>query len=66
MTSTEVNQMLQDAWDLVSGETSGGDYTGRTFKIDGTNAAPDSSSGGIDGTQRVIDLATMAVIVTHS
>ena len=44
MSATDVNHILVD-FDAMS--VSG--YTGRIINIDGTNSAPDSTSGGYDG-----------------
>ncbi len=49
-TAADVNQMLSELYDLVSGEGVGGDYTGRTIHMGGAGmAAPDGSAGGYDG-----------------
>jgi len=66
MAVADVNHELVDLYSLVSGEGAGGDYTGRTIRIDGTNAAPDSSSGGYNGTQAIIDLTAKGITVTTS
>lgn len=66
MTATEVNHILVDLASLVAGEAGGGDYTGRSIDISGTNAAPDGSSGGFDGTQAVTDLQGKGITVTIS
>ena len=66
MVVAEVNHILVDFYTMVSGEGAGGDYTGRSIRIDGTNAAPDSSSGGFDGDQAVIDLTGKGITVTTS
>jgi len=66
MNVSDVNHILVDLYSLVSGEGGGGDYTGRTITINGTNAAPDGSSGGFDGDQAVIDLTAKGITVTTS
>ncbi len=66
MVVADVNHMLVDFYSLVSGEGVGGDFTGRTILIFGTNAAPDGSSGGFNGTQAVIDLTAKGITVTTS
>jgi len=66
MTAAEVNHILYDLSILALTETAGGDFTGRSINISGTNAAPDSSSGGFNGTQAVIDLQAQGVTVTTS
>jgi len=64
MTVSEVNRILFDHATLVTGESGGGDYTGRTVRVDGTNAAPDGSSGGFDGTASVTTLQGKSITVT--
>lgn len=61
MTSAEVNQTLVELDNDALGT-----YTGRTINIGGTNAAPDSSSGGYDGSAAVTSLVTKGFTVTHS
>jgi hypothetical protein len=64
MTATEVNHILMDLAGLVSGEDAGGDFTGRTIRIDGTNAAPDTTSGGYNGVTAKSDLESKGITVT--
>lgn len=64
MTAAEVNHMLVDLYTLVSDEGSGGDYTGRQIKMDGTNAAPDGTSGGYDGLTAKANLISKGITVT--
>lgn len=66
MTAAEVNHILVDLASMVGGESAGGDYTGRSIDISGTNAASDSTSGGFNGTQAVIDLQGKGFTVTTS
>jgi hypothetical protein len=66
MSTIEVNHYLVDILSMVSGESPGGDYTGRAVSINGTNAAPDGSSGGYDGDQAVIDLVALGFTITTS
>ena len=66
MTVTDVNHILVDLYSLISGEAVGGDYTGRTINISGTNAAPDGSSGGFDGTTAVTNLQGKGIAVSTS
>jgi hypothetical protein len=63
MTATEVNHILEDLATLVSGEEAGGDYSGRSIDISGTNAAPDGSSGGYDGLTAKNDLEDKGITV---
>jgi hypothetical protein len=58
LTASEVNQFLVDL-DTMSTNA----YTGRTITIDGTNAAPDGSSGGYDGTTAKANLITKGFTV---
>lgn len=60
----DVNHILVDLYSLVSGEGSGGDYTGRTINIGGTNDSPDSSSGGYDGLTAKTNLEGKGFTVT--
>lgn len=66
MTAAEVNHMLVDFYNLVSGESAGGDYTGRIINIGGTNAAPDGTSGGYDGLTAKTNLQGKGFTVTTS
>ena len=66
MSTIVVNHYLIDILSMVSGESPGGDYTGRAVSINGTNAAPDGSSGGYDGDQAVIDLVALGFTITTS
>jgi len=66
MDVADVNHILVDLAAHVSGESAGGDYTGRTIRIQGSNDAPDGSSGGYDGDQAVIDLVAKSITVTTS
>jgi len=59
LTAAEVNQFLVD---LDSMSTNG--FATRTIKIDGTNAAPDGSSGGYDGTTAKASLVAKTFTVT--
>lgn len=61
MTAAEVNHILVD---LDTDANSS--YTGRSINIGGTNAAPDSSSGGYDGSAAVTSLVSKGFTVTHS
>jgi hypothetical protein len=63
MTAAEVNHILVDLANLVSGEGVGGDYTGRRIYMYGTNAAPDSSSGGYDGLTAKANLQAKGITV---
>ncbi|WP_159522887.1 hypothetical protein [Sunxiuqinia indica] len=64
LTSEEVNHILYDLSVLVVSEASGGDYTGRGISIAGSNAAPDSSSGGYNGLAAKASLEAKGFIVT--
>lgn len=64
MTATEVNHILVDLYSLVSSEGVGGDYTGRSIDISGTNAAPDGTSGGYDGLTAKTNLQGKGFTVT--
>ncbi len=66
MIAGDLNHILVDLAALVAGESGGGDFTGRTLTMNGTNAAPDGSSGGFDGDQAVIDLTAKGITVTTS
>ena len=66
MTAAEVNHILVDCYSLVSGESPGGDYTGRLINIAGTNAAPDGTSGGYDGLTAKTNLQGKGFTVTTS
>jgi len=48
MSVTDVNHILVD-FDNISTNLNPSGWTGTTLNISGTNAAPDSSSGGFDG-----------------
>ena len=48
MSVTDVNHMLVD-FDYLSSTANPFGWTGVTLDISGTNATPDSSSGGYDG-----------------
>lgn len=61
MTAAEVNENLVK---IDSQATSG--FTGRSIDISGSNAAPDSSSGGFDGTAAVASLISKGFSVTTS
>lgn len=61
MTAAEVNKILVDI-DTISDSVS----TGRTLQIHGTNAAPDSTSGGYDGITAKNNLITKGWTVTTS
>lgn len=61
MTAAEVNEMLVD----LDGMATGG-FTGRSINISGTNAAPDSSSGGFDGSAAKTSLIGKSFTVTTS
>jgi hypothetical protein len=63
-TAAQVNQFLVEMATLVSGESAGGDYTGRVITIAGTNAAPDGTSGGYDGDAAVLSLIGKGFTVT--
>jgi hypothetical protein len=60
--TAEVNKILVDIATIEASHNYG---TG-TINISGSNAAPDSSSGGYDGTQAVTDLVNAGYIVTTS
>ena len=47
LNSTDVNEFLQDFRFIANNNTSG--WSGVTLNIGGTNSAPDTTSGGIDG-----------------
>lgn len=64
MTASEVNQILETIYTLVSSEPSGGSYIGRYVNISGSNAAPDSSSGGYDGLTAKTNLQSKGFTVT--
>jgi hypothetical protein len=66
MTAAEVNHILVDLAAHVASEGAGGDFIGRSINISGTNAAPDSTSGGFNGTQAVSDLQAKGITVTTS
>lgn len=66
MTATEVNHILVDLAAHVSSESAGGDYTGRSLNISGTNAAPDSTSGGFDGLTAKAILESKGITVITS
>lgn len=59
MTAAEVNHILVD---LNSISTAG--YTGRVISIGGTNADPDSSSGGYNGLEAITSLESKGFTVT--
>jgi len=59
MTAEEVNHFLVD----LDAMSTGGFLT-RTIKIDGSNAAPDGSSGGYDGTTAKANLISKSFTVT--
>lgn len=61
MTAAEVNQILVD---LDTNSTGG--FTGRSITISGTNAAPDGSSGGYDGSTAKTNLIAKGFTVTTS
>ena len=64
MSATEVNHLLVNFAALASGESSGGDYTGRSINIGGNNACPDYSSGGYNGIAAVDALRLKGFTVT--
>jgi hypothetical protein len=64
MAVADVNHILVDLYSLVSGEPGGGSYTGRVINIGGTNADPDSSSGGYNGTAAKTSLEGKGITVT--
>lgn len=66
MVAGDVNHMLVDMDSLVSSEPPGGSFSGRSVDVGGTNAAPDSSSGGYDGSQAVINIASKGITVITS
>lgn len=59
MTAAEVNRMLVEINAIA---TSG--FTGRSIIMNGTNAAPDSSSGGYDGLTAKTALQSKGFTVT--
>lgn len=63
-TAAIVNQTLVDLEAHVSGETAGGDYTGRVIIMNGSNAAPDGTSGGFDGLTAKTSLQSFGITVT--
>lgn len=66
MLTGEVNHILFDLAAHVASEASGGDFTGRTINISGSNSAPDTISGGFDGVQSVLDLQSKGITVITS
>ena len=64
MDAGDVNHILVDLYSLVSGEGSGGAYTGRNIFIGGTNSDPDGTSGGYDGTTAKTNLEGKGFTVT--
>jgi hypothetical protein len=59
MTAAEVNTLLAELDSVAVGG-----YIGRSFRINGTNAAPDSTSGGYDGLAAKTSLQAKGFTVT--
>ncbi|MCK5603126.1 hypothetical protein KAR91_14680 [Candidatus Pacearchaeota archaeon] len=66
MAVADVNHILVDLAGMIMAEIPPGDFTGRSIDISGSNAAPDSTSGGFNGTVSVTQLQARGVTVTTS
>ena len=61
MTSAQVNKILVDL-----DTNSSSSFTGRSINLSGTNAAPDATSGGLDGLSARASLITKGFTVSTS
>lgn len=64
MAAGDVNHILVNLLSLVFEEIIGGDYTGRVINIGGSNADPDTSSGGYNGVSARTTLQSLGFTVT--